>query len=298
MPPAVTFVVPVFNGVPFLQEAVESVFRQTHPQWNILLIDDASSDSSRSYLQTIRDHRVRVLFNERNQGLYPTLADAIELVDTEWVSILMQDDRLKPRYLEEMLGVIRQNTNARAIWATEDSIDESGKLLGAGKDTARMERIQPGVAPWRSVLFRGCIWTISGSLTARSLFQQFPFRHDLPHCGDYEWLLRAIREAEFVFYERPLAEVRLHSGQASTGNLRSARDLEEQLQVLRENFTRHPDDIGWGRRALICWRRSRLIFRRILSALARSRPRHASLLSKYLLQSIGMGFFYKPVFRQ
>ena len=290
----VTFVVPVYNGIPYVQEAVESILQQTNPHWRLLLVDDASSDSSRSYLRTLRDHRVRVDFHDRNKGLYPTLVDAIESIKTGWVGILMQDDRLKKNYLEEMLGAIRQYPGTRAIWATENSIDGTGRLLHTGRDTSRVEPIPPGVAPWRGILLRGCIWTISGSLTTRSLFREVPFRRDLPHCGDYEWLLRAIRRAEFIFYERPLVEIRLHSGQASTGNLRSARDLDEQLQVLRENFSRHPDDAVWGQRAMICWRRSGLIFRRLLGSMVQMRLGYAARLAKHLFRSTLMGISPRP----
>jgi glycosyltransferase involved in cell wall biosynthesis len=281
MKPSVTFVIPVYNGLPFLHEAIKSVLSQTSSQWNLLLIDDASTDGSRKALDQYLDERTTLHCNRRNLGLYPSLSTALQWVESEWVSILMQDDRLKPTYLAEMLTLAERHANIPVIWANEDIIGREGQLLRRGKDTSRTERIEPTPDSWRSALMQGCIWTISGSFTKADFLRALPFRADLPHCGDYEWLLRAIRISPLLYYQRTIAELREHSGQASAANLASGRNVRESYSIVAENFHRYPADITFGQALAICARRARSALRQMLGAFAHGRVRASVSLVKF-----------------
>src|SRR5688500_8980425 len=132
MPPLVTFVLPVFNGIPFLKMALEGIFAQTLSDWHLLAIDDGSCDDSHEFLQRQSDPRIRVIFNDHNLGLYATLNKAILMVDSLWVSIVHQDDHLKPQYLEELLDVVEQHPKAHAFWATYDTIGPQCEVYSVG----------------------------------------------------------------------------------------------------------------------------------------------------------------------
>ena len=284
MSEAVTFLIPVYNGLPFLHEAIASVLNQTETGWKLLLVDDGSTDGSREVLAKYADARISIRYNSRNLGLYPSLSATLLCVETEWVSILMQDDHLKPFYLREMLALSKEHPDIPAIWATEDIIGKEGGLQRKGKDTFRLQRIEPVPASWLSVLRDGCIWTISGSLTRTEFLRDIPFRTDLPHCGDYEWLLRAIRVSPFLYYERSLAELREHAGQASTANLASGRNVREAYSILADNFRRHAPDATFSQVASVCLRRFRLTLRQGLSAAAHLRTKAVVDLAKCLVQ--------------
>ena len=94
-----------------------------------------------------------------------------------------------------------------------------------------------------------------------------PFRTDYPHCGDYEWLLRVVRRVPLVYYERPLTDIRLHPKQASAKNLRIGQDVEESYKIIKDNLFIHGKDLPTWSTFSICWHRSKLISRRIPSAL-------------------------------
>lgn len=290
---AVTFLIPVYNGLPFLHEAIASVLGQTEANWRLLLVDDGSTDGSREALTEYAEGRISVRHNPKNVGLYASLAAALQFVETEWVSILMQDDRIKPFYLAEMLQLIDQYPDVPAIWATEDIIGMEGRLRRKGKDTFRLERIEPIPQSWLSVLRVGCFWTISGSLTRTDFLRALPFRADLPHCGDYEWLLRAIRISPFLYYERSLAELREHAGQASAANLASGRNARESYAILADNFRRHASDATFSQVASICLRRLGLTLRQGLGATAHCRAKAVSHLAKCFVQFAWLPFTYR-----
>jgi hypothetical protein len=98
-----------------------------------------------------------------------------------------------------------------------------------------------------------------------------PFRSDLPHCADYDWLLRTIRRVPFLYFEDSLVDLRQHAGQASTKNLRSARDILESYQILRSNLSAFPGDVPQIEAVRICLQRFRLVIRRAAGQFANLR---------------------------
>src|SRR6185437_15724131 len=72
MRPQLTIGVPVFNGMPYLPEAIESLLSQTYSDFEILIVDDGSTDAGPEYLRSIKDKRIRIL-RQPNQGLTATL---------------------------------------------------------------------------------------------------------------------------------------------------------------------------------------------------------------------------------
>src|SRR5437868_13596098 len=98
MHPQFTVGIPVFNGMPYLPEAVQSVLRQSYPHFTLLVINDGSTDGSLEYLNGVRDSRLRVI-SQSNQGLTPTLNRLLREADTPWLVRLDADDVALPNRL-------------------------------------------------------------------------------------------------------------------------------------------------------------------------------------------------------
>ncbi len=276
----VAIILPVYNGAAYVQEAILSIYNQTSHDWRLYIIDDRSSDASRGIIDSLPHPGRVVVKHDRNLGLYATLSETVRIVQEEWIAIVMQDDRAKPDWLATALALADRHPAIDALWANEDIIDAHGSRTRNGTDTGRIEIIQPGYPPWYSVLRRGCIWQISGSLTRARLLQALPFDSNLPHCGDYDWLLRAIRTAPFLYFERPLFDLRIHSAQASAGNLAAAKDVAESYLVIRKNVNENAIDLG--PRLALSLDRARLVAFRMAAALIHGRFRLALRLSSFV----------------
>lgn len=234
----VTVVVPVYNGAGFVLGLIEALRAQSARPARILFVDDGSSDGSANIIRGLGHE---IVFNDRNLGLYGSISNVLRLITTEYTALIFQDDLPAPHYLAGLGAVARQYPEAAFLWSGIDVIGDEAKRR-VGSDTGRVEVIRPGVDRWRSVLRRGTFWTISGSFSRTERLREYPFRSDLPHCADFDFLLRAIREQTFVYYERPLMSIRLHEAQSSSANLRRAIDISERLAVIRNHLRVHAED--------------------------------------------------------
>lgn len=127
----VTVLMPVFNGERYVAGAIESILAQTHAQFEFLIIDDGSTDSTPALLAAYaaRDPRVRVV-TQPNGDQPAALNHGLRLARHDWVAIIDHDDVSLPQRLERQLGVLAAHPDARVIggWAIE--ISASGAEIG------------------------------------------------------------------------------------------------------------------------------------------------------------------------
>jgi glycosyltransferase involved in cell wall biosynthesis len=90
--------IPVFNAMPYLPESIESILRQSYSDFEILVINDGSTDGSREYLRSVRDPRLRIV-DQENRGLTATLNRMLAEVSTPWLARHDADDVAYPHRL-------------------------------------------------------------------------------------------------------------------------------------------------------------------------------------------------------
>ena len=126
----VTVLMATYNTpIEYLKVAIESVRNQTSPNWELSIVDDASSSSeTRSYLDSISeiDHRIKVNLKSDNSGISETLNIAIAQSSGEFLGVLDHDDALHPRAIELCLEAVNNNPDAILIYSDEDKIDKKG----------------------------------------------------------------------------------------------------------------------------------------------------------------------------
>jgi glycosyltransferase involved in cell wall biosynthesis len=254
MAPWCTVVVPLFNGKRYLDELISSMIRSADETLNYLFIDDASSDESVEIVLASQLPGLQLIRNEQNIGLYATINKALNKIKTDYVSLLFQDDVVENIYFEQMKQLAETYVHASFLWSEITIIDEASRECSKGLDTGRVEVIPPGVDAWRDAVRRGTFWTISGSVSKTARLRHYGFRPDLPHCGDYDLLLRAIREDSFVYFERPLINIRVHPGQAGAKNSGRSVDFVERLAIYRDHKSRFGSDFDLSLRLETCRR--------------------------------------------
>jgi glycosyltransferase involved in cell wall biosynthesis len=119
MKPLVSVCIPTYNGAKYLKECLDSVLAQTFTDFEVLIVDDKSSDETLSIAQEYAtyDPRFRVIQNECNLGLVGNWNRCVELAQGEWIKFIFQDDLIEPACLERMLAVRKSESAITAAVA-------------------------------------------------------------------------------------------------------------------------------------------------------------------------------------
>lgn len=185
--PKVTVLLPVHNGGAYLDEAVRSVFGQTFADFELLAIDDGSTDGSGEVLRRYRDPRLRLVENGRNLGLVETLNRGLTLSRGEYVARMDSDDVSLPERLARQIGFLDAHPDIGVLGSGGELIDGEGRTRAVFRYPLRHEVIRfclhffnPLAHP--SVMMRRKVVLSSGGYRSAGLSREgasFPEDYDL-----------------------------------------------------------------------------------------------------------------------
>lgn len=223
----VSVVIPVYNGERYLENAVRSVLAQTYRKFEIVAVDDGSTDGSRRILELYRDY-IRIC-EQPNSGVGVARNRGILEARGEYVAFLDQDDWWLPEKLAAQIEEL-ERTKAGLVHTRTLYFDEQNQVFTEGLDPTANPAKYVGWC-YGELLFGNAICN-SSVMVRRELFARIGLcdvRIEGNSVQDYDLWLRLARVAPFAFVERPLTVFRLHPLQG-TSNRRLI--LREQIKVL------------------------------------------------------------------
>jgi len=125
----VSVVIPVFNGMAHLPQAVESVLSQTHEELDVVLVDGGSTDGSRDWIHEVSDPRVRSMSMPPGITAADNWTEASLAAQGDYVKLLCQDDVLYPTSIADQLTDLTDHPNALFAVAQRDIVDNDGRML-------------------------------------------------------------------------------------------------------------------------------------------------------------------------
>ncbi len=137
--PAVTVVVPNYNHARYLPARLDSIFRQTYRHFELIVLDDASTDNSREVLQPYADRgEIRLVANAQNSGSpFAQWARGAGLARGEFLWIAESDDSADPRLLERLVAVLGAHARVGLVYCQSQRMDPAGNLGGSCEDWNR-----------------------------------------------------------------------------------------------------------------------------------------------------------------
>ena len=154
MPPRVSVLVPAYNAERYVEAALDSVRMQSFRDWEVVAVDDASTDGTAALLRTTNDPRIRIEQNARNLGMTANWNRCLALARGEIVMKLDADDALKPRALEMIVGAFDGGVAAAGIRSLQ--CDESLEPFDGIQGDDAMQ--QNGIDPYRDTVHSGDRW--------------------------------------------------------------------------------------------------------------------------------------------
>jgi glycosyltransferase involved in cell wall biosynthesis len=210
--PKVCVVMPVYNAMPYLTEAVASIIGQTYKDFIFLIIDDGSTDGSYEFLQSIRDQRV-VLVKQNRRGPGEAMNRALEICEAPFLARMDADDVSDPRRLERQVALLESNPKIAACSCNCYYIDEQGNVIGTSTVP-----ISPTIIRWEIRL--GLRGLIQGATCFRveSLRAISGYRPHFQRAEEVDVFLRLAEKYELGNCKEFLYRIRLRRDSYSVSN--------------------------------------------------------------------------------
>lgn len=224
--PEVSVIIPTYNSASFVGDAVESALDQTFTDFEVLVIDDGSTDDTERVLEKYASS-VRYI-HQANGGVAVARNRGIEESRGRLVAFLDADDTWYPRKLERQVAALGKGSDCRACYSAFTVVDS--KLL-----PLRINRSERRGKALEDLLMRGnVIGSICTVVCERSLFSEVGgFDPLLSQCADWEMWIRLAAHTEFLYLDEPLVTYRQHNSNMS----RSATLLEhDSFLVLEKGY--------------------------------------------------------------
>lgn len=226
---SISVVLPVYNGEQYLRQSIQSILNQTHRNWELLLIDDCSTDSTPEIIAEFRDQdtRIKSVRNKKNKRLPGSLNTGFRMAAGEYVTWTSDDNLYKPTAFQEMADHLDNNPDIAFIYADSDIIDEDGNTT---------EVVEAG--DWKKL---GLTDVIGGCfMYRRAIHEAVGYYDENTYLAeDLEFELRAmVNGFKFHPMARNLYQYRDHPD--SLTNTKSRQIYRIHGQVIREYFPRMP----------------------------------------------------------
>ena len=227
----ISVIIPVYNGELTIEDTVISVLNQTFLDFELIVINDGSSDSTLEILEKFKDPRLKV-FSYPNSGLSASRNRGIEHARGEFISFIDADDLWTSDKLEAQLNSLRENPEAAVSYSWTDFIDRSGNLLGFGIHHTADGYVFPNLLTF---FFVG---SGSNALIRKEVFEEVGrFDETLTAAEDWDMFLRLATRYQFSAVPAPHILYRITENSMSRNVIRQEREC---LKVIERAFAREP----------------------------------------------------------
>jgi glycosyltransferase involved in cell wall biosynthesis len=232
--PEISVIIPVYNGEKTIQETLESVFNQTFSDYELIVINDGSTDFTLKILSHVKDSRLKV-FSYPNGNQAVSRNRGISHASGKYIAFLDADDLWTPDKLEQQFEALQAHPEAAVAYSWSDYIDETSQFLRRGS----YKTINGNTYPY--FLLANILENGSNPLIRRqALVEVGNFNPDFTPAEDWDMWLRLAKQYQFITIPKPQILYRQSSQSASANVLRLETGSKK---VIEQAFSQVPDSL-------------------------------------------------------
>lgn len=235
--PKVSVIVPNYNHAPFLEQRISSILTQTFQDFELIILDDCSTDDSRSIIDQYAAHPkvFHIVYNQENAGsTFKQWEKGIALAAGEWIWIAESDDWAEPNFLEELIAGVADQPKINLAFAQLYLIYEDSAYVQANfAGRALLEKMDGEAFVKEKMLpFLG-IWNASQTIFRKSAYYHVSSEYlKYKFCGDWIFWSEISLQGEVLISGKFLSYFRKHGLDVTSKATRSGLRFKEELQVL------------------------------------------------------------------
>lgn len=219
-------VIPTYNRERYIVRTIQSVLNQTYPHFEVIIVDDGSTDKTKDIVKTISDKRVK-FFSKDNGERAAARNFGISRAAGSYVTFLDSDDLLKENHLSTAVECIERNGYPELFHLGYDIVDEQGKVRKNWK---------PLPSPVNDTLLKGNYLSCLGVFVKREILDHFRFNENRALSGseDYELWMRLSARYDILTFPYSTALLVDHTDRSVVTT--SASKLKGRIEVLRSSL--------------------------------------------------------------
>lgn len=201
----VSVVMPTYNNGPYLRVAIDSILNQTYTDFELIIVDDASTDNAAEILSSYKDPRIRVIRHDVNAGVSISRNDGMNASVGEYIAVMDGDDVSYPLRLELQVKFLDSHPDYVVVGCSVyDNIDLDGSLLFRTQMVSENEEIQ------RTLVQKWCFHHASIMFRRELLDQINGYRKEFVVAEDHDFLLRALEHGKAYNIDANLTAYRIN----------------------------------------------------------------------------------------
>ena len=217
--PKISVIIPAYNAMTYLPETIKSVLNQTFNNFEVIVVNDGSSDETEQWVSQISDPRVK-LITQVNQGAAVARNTGISHAKGEYIAFLDADDLWESTKLDKQVEILNNNQKVGVVYCWAALID------GTGKPTGRIFKSYAQGNIWERLTERNIIMCGSTAMVRRQCFQTCGnFDSNIKVAEDWDMWLRIATSYSFALVTEPLVRYRQHSNNKSKNSIKKLEDF-------------------------------------------------------------------------
>ncbi|MFH0771923.1 MAG: glycosyltransferase [Candidatus Omnitrophota bacterium] len=215
--PKISIQICCYNSEKYLEESIKSVLAQSFKDWELVIINDGSTDATEAIVKRYADMNLPIVyFYQRNKGFASARNKALELSRGNWIAILDHDDLWYPEKLEIQNKSLEAYPEAKLHFSNSEWFVEKGEVI---RNTIEANKFKTGIIneAYKKLLAEGCfIDSETALIERRALIEAGGFNERYAYIVDYDIFLRLAKRHSFYYEDKVLARWRMHSSQATS----------------------------------------------------------------------------------
>lgn len=231
--PVVSVILPLFNAELFLVQAIDSILNQTIVNFELIVVNDGSTDKSLDLVYSYNDKRLIVINNEENKGLIYSLNKGIEVAKGKYIARMDADDIALPQRLQKQVDFLEENPSIALVGGYAEFIDDKGTVFQHCKVPITHEDIV------QKIFISNCFIHPCVMFRASVIKELGGYRTEAIHAEDYDLWLRIIQKHNVANIPEILIQYRIHANQISQCKLKLQRASADKARFAAfKNYSR------------------------------------------------------------
>jgi len=235
--PLVSVIIPCYNGEKFIGEAIESVLNQTYKNWELIIVDDGSTDGSKAVIKPfLKDPRIKLVEHEQNRGIPAARNTGIKVSSGKYIALLDVDDRWDPNKLELQIGLfLEKGKDVGLVFSNIKVINSKGEVIkkkrkGIKLHTSKMKNLE-------HLFFNNFIPSVTAVFQRNCIEKVGLFDEKILWGGDdHDFWLRIASKFNFAYLNKVLAIRREHSANFS----QTERMIKGEMKLVDKVVKKYP----------------------------------------------------------